>query len=72
MPPKTPVSSYHNKILVELFSKYLSHIEHFVFYGTLLGLVREGQPIEGDDDVDVLVNKKHFNEVKSIVERLNF
>ena len=72
MPHKNPVSSYHNKNLVDLFSKHLSHIEHFVFYGTLLGLVRQGQPIEGDDDVDVLVNKKHFNEVKSIVERLNF
>ena len=55
MPPKPPVSSYHNKNLVDLFSKHLSHIEHFVFYGTLLGLVRQGQPIEGDDDVDVLV-----------------
>ena len=52
MPPKKPVSSYHNKILVDLFSKHLSHIEHFIFYGTLLGLVREGQPIEDDDDVE--------------------
>ncbi len=72
MPRKTRVSSYHNKHLLDLFSKHLSHIEHFVFYGTLLGLVREGKPIEGDDDVDILVNKNHFKEVKSIVKNLDF
>ena len=72
MPRKTAVSSYHNKNLVGLFSKHLSHLEHFVFYGTLLGLVREGKPIEGDDDVDILVHKNHFNEVKAIVKSLNF
>ena len=38
----------------------------------LLGSNKEGQPIEGDDDVDVLVNKKHFSEVKTIVKNLNF
>ena len=72
MPRKTAVSSYHNKHLLDLFSKHLSHLEHFVFYGTLLGLVRGGNPIEGDDDVDILVNKKHFKEVKSIVKSLDF
>ena len=30
--------------------------EWFVFYGTLLGLVRDGFCIDGDDDVDIMVN----------------
>ena len=37
------------------------NIEHFVFFGTLLGLTREGRPIAGDSDVDFYVNKKDFN-----------
>ena len=44
------------------FSEKLSHnkIEHFIFFGTLLGIVRDGQPIDGDDDIDFYVNKKNY------------
>ena len=69
---KNPVSSDHNKNSVSLICEHFSNLEHFVFYGTLLGFVREGKPIEGDDDVDILVNKKHFNEVKALVKTMNF
>lgn len=37
--------------------KILEGIEHFVFFGTLLGLTREGRPISGDDDIDYYVKK---------------
>jgi len=30
-------------------------------YGTALGLVREGAPIEGDDDVDIFVSDQHWD-----------
>ena len=42
------------------FSKLLhkEEIEHFIFFGTLLGLTRDGMPIKGDDDIDFYVNKK--------------
>lgn len=47
------------------FSKLLhkEEIEHFVFFGTLLGLTRDGMPIKGDDDIDFYVNKKDFDKV---------
>ena len=47
------------------FSKLLheKEIEHFIFFGTLLGLTRDGMPIKGDDDVDFYVNKIDFDKV---------
>ena len=40
-------------------SKILQNVEHFVFYGTLLGLIREQKIIRGDDDVDFMTNLKN-------------
>lgn len=45
--------------------------EYFPCFGTLLGLVREGNPIQGDDDVDFYVNKNHFTKIKDILTDLN-
>lgn len=42
-------------------SKVLSHVEHFVFFGTLLGLTRDGQLIDGDDDIDIYIDIQHFD-----------
>ena len=44
-------------------SKILQNVEHFIFYGTLLGLIREQKIIRGDDDVDIMVNLKHKNKI---------
>ena len=33
-------------------------IEYFIFYGTLLGIIRENNIIKGDDDIDFMVNHK--------------
>lgn len=44
-------------------SKVLRNITHFVFFGTLLGLTRDGQLIDGDDDVDIYVDIQFFNDV---------
>ena len=46
----------------------LEGMEYFVFYGTLLGLVREGDILEKDDDIDLLVDRKHFAE---LIEKFN-
>ena len=72
MQQKKSVSSEDNKSLVSLFTKNLSHVEHFIFFGTLLGFIREGEPISGDDDVDVFVNKIHFDEIKKVIQKLDF
>tara|TARA_B100001094_G_C18144035_1_gene779584 strand:+ start:1036 stop:1671 length:636 start_codon:yes stop_codon:yes gene_type:complete len=52
------------------FSKELRlrKIEHFVFFGTLLGLTRDGKPIANDDDVDFYVNKNNYACVREILE----
>tara|TARA_B100001250_G_scaffold300705_1_gene262385 strand:- start:187 stop:810 length:624 start_codon:yes stop_codon:yes gene_type:complete len=50
-------------------SKMLKTTEHFVFYGTLLGLTRKNDIIEGDDDVDFLVDYKNKNKVLEIIKK---
>ena len=62
-----------NKHALKLFSERLSNkCEFFVFFGTLLGLVRENQPIEGDDDVDFYVNKKDYAFIKDLISLMGF
>ncbi len=39
-------------------SSLLKKIEYFIFYGTLLGIVREKNIIKHDDDIDFMVNHK--------------
>ena len=45
------------------FSKLINEYEHFVFFGTLLGLIRENNIIEGDDDIDFYINIKHRSDL---------
>ena len=54
------------------FSKELrnKNIEHFVFFGTLLGLIREGRPITGDDDVDFYVNEIFYDSVCELLDSM--
>lgn len=56
------------------FSGELSkrNISYFVFFGTLLGLIRDGQPIAGDDDVDFYVDISHYDKVCSLLANLGF
>ncbi|MCA8833514.1 MAG: LicD family protein, partial [Proteobacteria bacterium] len=48
-------------------SNLLKGIEHFVFFGTLLGLVRDGDIIPHDDDVDFYVP---IEQRAAVIERL--
>ena len=45
--------NYQNLMTV---SPLLKNIEYFIFYGTLLGIIRGNNIIKGDDDIDFLVN----------------
>lgn len=48
-------------------SNLIKEFENFVFFGTLLGLVRENKVIDGDDDIDFYVNKKdRINLIKKL------
>ena len=39
----------------------------FIGYGTLLGIIRENSCIDGDDDIDILINKSYYDEIKSLL-----
>jgi phosphorylcholine metabolism protein LicD len=56
-----------NRANLVTVSNLLQDIDHFVFFGTLLGLTRERDIIEDDDDIDILVpiEKRHL-----IIEKL--
>lgn len=43
---------------LRLVSARLASIPHFIFFGTLLGYVREKSIIVGDDDIDVYVDRR--------------
>ena len=40
--------------------------EYTVFFGTMLGLHREGEVIDGDDDCDFLISSKLYDKVKKL------
>ena len=51
----------HPTDLAFLYKRVLFWLQHFdliPFYGTLLGIIREGNFINGDDDVDMLAPKE--------------
>ncbi len=56
----------NRKNLIDV-SNLLKGIEHFVFFGTLLGLVRDGDIIPHDDDVDFYVP---IEQGDALIERL--
>ena len=45
------------------FNSLLGKYKPFVFYGTLLGLVRDGGFIKNDDDIDFLIDIKFKQKV---------
>ena len=45
----------------------LTNIEHLVFFGALLGLARDGDLIEGDDDIDLYVS---LSDRENVIERM--
>jgi len=56
----------NNKTLI-YFSGLLNGIEYFPFYGTLLGLVRSGETLDKDDDVDICVNNDQYSYVVQLL-----
>ncbi len=48
-----------------------THIKFVIFYGTLLGCIREKNFIDHDDDIDVLVNRNQKEELMNIIREKN-
>lgn len=61
---KSIVSQTDNTFALNFFSELLKEFVPIAFFGTLLGLVRDGRPIVGDDDVDFYVERRFFSKVK--------
>ena len=71
MKPKLKLSELNHSLSVA--HKMLDgKCEWFPFYGSLLGIVRDGSLIDGDDDVDILVHHKNYDLVKSILHDNGF
>lgn len=58
---------YHLESLKMVIDR-IKDLEYFVFYGTLLGITRENDIIENDDDVDLLVNIKHREQLLEVMK----
>lgn len=39
----------------------------FIGYGTLLGIIRENSCIDGDDDIDIIIDKSNYDVVKQLL-----
>ena len=59
----TKVSLENNESNLVFFSKLLTNVEYFIFFGTLLGITRENRLIDGDDDIDFYINLKNRNQL---------
>ena len=51
-----PVPQELNSLNLLEITKTLSGVDHFIFFGTLLGIVRDGDIIPYDDDIDIYVD----------------
>ena len=58
---------YNEKNFIDTL-KIVNDLEYYIFYGTLLGFVRDGDLLEKDDDVDFQINRKHLI---TVIERFN-
>lgn len=63
--------NYTLKNLVDIFNKNNIN-EWFIGYGTLLGIIRENSCIDKDDDIDILINKKHINKIIKLLQNYNY
>ena len=69
---KRRVPQYVNEDNLQYFCSLLSSIEHFVFFGTLLGLVRDNSTIDGDDDIDFYVHARDREALLAAIKAANF
>lgn len=53
---------------LRLVSEQLKDVPHFLFFGTLLGYVREGSIIEGDDDIDIYIDRKLRQDIPQLLD----
>lgn len=52
--------------VLDLFDKH-DIDDWFISYGTLLGVIRDGSCIDGDDDIDICVNRIYWQNVNQLL-----
>lgn len=62
-----PVPQHLNSLNLIEISQALVNVEHFIFFGTLLGITRDGDIIPNDDDIDIYVD---INLKKELIQAL--
>ena len=65
------VSRKTNEDNLKFISYFLKDVEWFIFFGSLLGVVRDGRLIEQDDDIDIYINYSCREEVLRRIESSN-
>jgi len=50
----------------EIFDK--NHIDHWLIYGALLGLVREGRLLTWDSDIDIAIWEKNLADIEKVLD----
>jgi len=68
---KKAVSQETNRLNLRYTAELLNaaDIRWFVFFGTLLGLTRDSDVIQGDDDVDIYIDSRDRAELVELLER---
>jgi len=61
----------HRETIIDA-AKALERIDYCVFYGTALGIHRNGDAIDGDDDADLLANKDDFDAIDEALKKKGF
>ena len=69
---KKRISKHLNRQNLIEAAAVLKDVDYCVFYGTALGIHRDGDIIEGDDDVDLFVENKDFDKVDKLLKEAGF
>ena len=64
------------KQLIELYSHFMpllkkADLNFIAFFGTLLGIVRENDFMDGDDDIDVIISSTEIDKLRNLVKKEN-
>ena len=70
---KQPKEKLNNTLLFIIKLLNSNNIKNwFISYGTLLGIIRENSCIDGDDDIDIIIDINNYDILKKLLINNNF